>query len=273
MKRERLRHMALGGIAFLMVTLGLSFDATKAGKEITLTPPQALAAEDEFDDTYLDDPFETGEIKDISDPLEPMNRFFFEFNDRLYFWALKPAARVYRTFIPGDFRICIRNAFHNLLAPVRIVNNTLQGKFKNAGIELSRFVINTTVGVAGFGDPADEEFGLRTKSEDLGQTLGYYGIGNGIYFCWPIFGPSTARDTAGLVGDGFLNPLRYVYANDPEAGLLLYTGKSVNNTSLVIGDYESFKESSFDPYVSLRDAYIQHRESKIQDMKEDDNVY
>jgi len=231
-------------------------------------------AQDEIDDdNFFDDMDEQDIGMEVSDPLEPVNRFFFHFNDKLYFWALKPVARAYGAVLPQDFRICIRNAFHNLFFPVRFVNNVLQGKFKNAGIEFSRFAINTTAGVAGFGDPAKDVFGLEIKEEDLGQTFGYWGIGNGIYFCWPILGPSTMRDTVGLFGDSYLSPLGWVMQNDREDGLALYAGQQVNNTSLVIGDYEAFLESSFDPYISLRDAYIQYRHSKIKDSKQNNKIY
>ncbi|MCB2181474.1 MAG: VacJ family lipoprotein [Desulfobulbaceae bacterium] len=224
--------------------------------------------EDDFD---FDDEMEFG--VEVSDPLEPVNRFFFHFNDKLYFWALKPAARVYGAAIPKDFRICVRNAFHNLLAPVRIVNNVLQGKFQNAGIELSRFFINTTAGVAGFGDPAKDVFDLQIKDEDFGQTLAVYGVGNGIYFCWPFLGPSTLRDTVGFAGDSFLSPLYYLYQDDEGIGMAAYALDSINNTSLVIGDYEAFKEASFDPYIALRDAYLQHRDSKVKDLNKNQSVY
>jgi len=234
----------------------------------------AWAADEMGDAAFLDDELDEQEAGvEVSDPLEPVNRFFFHFNDKLYFWALKPVARAYGAVLPQDIRICIRNAFHNLFFPVRFVNNVLQGKFKNAGIEASRFVINTTAGVAGFGDPAKDVFGLEIKEEDLGQTFGYWGIGNGIYFCWPVLGPSTMRDSFGLFGDSYLSPLGWVMQNDLEDGLALYGGKQVNNTSLVIGDYEAFLQSSFDPYISLRDAYIQYRQSKVKDSKQNNKIY
>jgi len=218
-----------------------------------------------------------GEEQDIgvaSDPLEPVNRVFFHFNDKLYFWVLKPVSQGYSYFVADDIRMCVRDFFHNILAPVRIVNNLLQGKIKNSGIETARFIINSTLGVAGFGDPAKNEFGLNARDEDLGQTLGVYGAGEGIYICWPIFGPSNIRDTVGLVGDAFLNPLTYLGMADTEAGLSAQGGKMVNNTSLTIGDYEDFKEAAIDPYISLRDAYRQYRRKKINDaVIHKDSVY
>ncbi len=260
-------------LSFAMFLLGLSVHCKILNNEVCFNLQKSALAQDEIglDDFDFDD--EIMPELTISDPLEPINRLFFHFNDKLYFWALKPVSRVYGAVVPKPCRISIRNFFHNLFAPIRIVNNVLQGKFTNAGVEFNRFLLNTTVGVAGLGDPAKNKFGLDIKDEDLGQTLGYYGIGNGIYFCWPILGPSTARDTLGLAGDSFLNPLTYLGQSDPDAQIAAYAVKYVNNTSLVIGDYESFKESSFDPYISLRDAYIQHRHSKVNDKNNSDTVY
>ncbi len=205
----------------------------------------------------------------LADPLEPLNRVFFTFNDRLYFWVLKPVATGYRAVIPDPVvRTCFSNAFYNLLGPVRVVNNLLQGKIKGAGTELAALVINSTLGIAGLADPAHKEFGLARSEEDLGQTLGRYGVGNGFYICWPILGPSTLRDTVGLAGDAFLSPLTYLTASDTTTGLAVEGGKKVNATSLAIGDYEQLKESSFDPYVALRNAYAQSRDARVQDTAE-----
>lgn len=220
-------------------------------------------------DVAVDDEPAFGEERDIglaSDPLEPINRGFFHFNDKLYFWVVKPASQGYAYFIAEDVRMCVRSFFKNLLAPVRIVNNLLQGKIANGGVETARFVINSTLGIAGLADPAKNEFGLSPKEEDLGQTMGVYGVGEGIYFCWPFFGPSNVRDTIGLAGDFFLTPVSYLAMSDSGAGVAVEAGREVNNTSLTMGDYEDFKESAIDPYVALRDAYRQYRQKKIHDV-------
>lgn len=216
-------------------------------------------------DYFFDDDMEDEEVGAVCDPLEPMNRFFFHFNDKLYFWLLKPVSQGYGYVVPEPLRGCIKKAFHNLLVPIRVVNNLLQGKIKDSGIELSRFVINSTVGILGMADPASDEFDLKPSNEDLGQTLATYGMGNGFYLCWPFIGPSTARDSLGLVGDSFFNPLSYLYLSDAGAGIAAYSGRVVNCTSLTIGDYDSFIEASFDPYIAMRDAYLQYRDTKIKD--------
>lgn len=232
----------------------------------------ARAAADPFADD-LASANEANGAPPLADPLEPVNRFFFEFNDRLYFWVLKPVATGYSNVVAEDVRMSIRDFFHNLLAPVRVANNLLQGKVENSATELGRFVINSTLGVAGFGDPAKNEFGLERKEEDLGQTLGVYGAGDGFYICWPLLGPSSLRDSVGLVGDSFLNPLSYVMASDFGAGAGAYGGREVNNTSLTLGDYEDFKEAAFDPYLAVRDAYQQYRRNKVIDAGQDGSLY
>jgi phospholipid-binding lipoprotein MlaA len=138
----------------------------------------------------------------------------------------------------------------------------LQAKGKAAAVEFSRFVVNTTIGVLGFGSPADKYPKLAPPdSEDLGQTLGNYGLGNGFYLVWPILGPSTLRDSIGRAGDFFLDPVSYVEPTEASIGIRAFD--TVNNTSFHIGDYESLKKSAIDPYTALRDIYLQIRENKI----------
>jgi phospholipid-binding lipoprotein MlaA len=203
----------------------------------------------------------------VADPLEPLNRFFFQFNDRLYFWVLKPTATLYSHLVAKTFRIGIRNAFANLLAPARVVNNVLQGKMGNAGVELQRFLLNSTIGVVGLADVAKNEFKLPAKDEDLGQTFGFYGAGPGLYINWPVLGPSNFRDSIGKVGDAFLDPLNYL-ADNIYVRAAIYGGEQVNYTSLTLGDYELFTKTAIDPYAAVRDAYQQFRQGRIEDKNE-----
>jgi len=200
----------------------------------------------------------------VRDPLEPVNRVFFNFNDKLYFWVLKPVSTGYAAVMPEDVRIVFRNAFNNLLSPIRVVNNILQGKLWEGGIELTRFVINSTFGIAGLTDTAGKDFGLEQREEDLGQTLAVYGAGDGFFICWPFLGPSNVRDTFGLIGDGFLNPINYA-GGSVYSVLGIRAGEKINDTSLRLGDYERFKEAAIDPYISMRQAYQQYRENQILD--------
>jgi ABC-type transporter lipoprotein component MlaA len=118
------------------------------------------------------DEFEEG----IPDPFEPLNRAAFQFNDKLYFWILKPVATVYKAAVPQGLRVWLKNFFYNLEAPVRVANCLLQGKLKGAGNETARFFLNTTLGFFGCVDQAKDKFGIATQDEDLGQTLGVWGM-------------------------------------------------------------------------------------------------
>ncbi len=185
----------------------------------------------------------------------------FQFNDKLYFWALKPVARGYNAVVPEPARISVRSFFRNVAMPVRFVNSLFQGKFKAAGTELARFGINTTIGLVGFFDVAKSRFDLEAHNEDLGQTLGHYGMGGLMYIVWPFIGPSTVRDTIGYAGDSFLDPVSYI---DPfEAAIGVNAYGQINKTSLELGTYEDMVESALEPYIAVRDAYIQYRNGLI----------
>jgi phospholipid-binding lipoprotein MlaA len=206
---------------------------------------------------------ETEEVEEVSiaDPIEPLNRAMFLFNDKFYFWALKPVARGYNAVVPEPVRISVRNFFWNVKMPIRFVNSLLQGKFLGAGTELARFGINTTLGLAGFLDVAKSKFELDPHDEDFGQTLGFYGLGGLMYIVWPILGPSTVRDTIGFAGDSFLNPVNYITPFEAALGVRAY--EQINKTSLDLGTYEDLKEASVEPYIGVRDAFIQYRKKQI----------
>ncbi len=213
-------------------------------------PEEPLAADEEFEEEII-----------TPDPLEPWNRLMFQFNDKLYFWVLKPAAKGYNAVVPRGARVSVRNFFHNITTPIRFVNSLLQGKPKSAVIEATRFGVNSTLGIAGLFDVAQKKFDLRAQEEDLGLTLGHYGMGEVIYLVWPFFGPSTLRDTFGRVGDAFLDPVNYVTPMRDSVAIRAYD--TLNETSLQLGDYEDLKEAAIDPYLAIKDAYVQHRKSRI----------
>ena len=219
-----------------------------------------LIERDEEYAAYLDDDMEEEE-DGVPDPLAPFNRAIYHFNDKLYFWFLKPAAKGYNIIFPETLRISVRNFFSNLLFPVRFTNCLLQTNIEGAGIEFSRFSINTTMGIGGLFDPAKRYYHITEQDEDFGQTLGVYGIKEGFYLNLPVFGPSTLRDSVGMAGDYFLKPLSYVDPFEVSMGISSY--KTLNNTSLKIGDYEALKEASIDPYLSMRNAYLQYQQKKV----------
>ena len=214
---------------------------------------------EDFDEDF--DDFEE-EIDQIADPLEPLNRASFWFNDKLYFYFLKPIASGYRFVLPQPVRIGISNFFDNLAGPIRIVNCILQGKPQSFSDEFVRFFVNSTIGVAGFLDVASQKLELKKHQEDFGQTLAVWGLPPGFYMNWPVLGPFTAADSIGWVGDRFIDPVTYISLSFGE--WLARKGVDlVNETSLSIGEYEDLKEAALDPYVALRDAYYQYRKNLI----------
>lgn len=225
--------------------------------------PEEIEAEFQDDDLDFLDEEEEQEILRVADPLAPWNRLMYHFNDKFYFWVLKPVTQGYKAVTPTLMRTGVKNFFHNLIYPIRLVSCLAQGKMRAAGTETERFLTNTFAGILGFGDPARHELDMLPHDEDLGQTFGYHGIGNGIYLVWPILGPSTLRDTVGFVGDRFLNPVAYVDPTALSIGISAY--KTVNETSFRIGDYESLKEAAIEPYDAIRDAYIQYRQKKVEE--------
>jgi phospholipid-binding lipoprotein MlaA len=227
-----------------------------------VVPEKDEASADLWPDSELELDYDEIDDFEIADPLEPWNRAMFTVNDRLYFWVLKPVAKGYSAVIPEWGRVRVKNAFHNIAAPVRFVNNLLQLKVDRAGTEAVRFAVNTTAGLGGLFDVA-RNLDLEAYDEDLGQTLGTYGVGNGFYLVWPVLGSSSLRDSVGKVGDTFLDPVWYI--PDGELQLALRSLDYTNRTSLRIGDYEDMKESAIDPYISFRSAYIQHRNKKVKE--------
>ena len=213
---------------------------------------------DEYDDEYADEE----DVELIPDPLIGVNTGLYHFNDKMYFWLLKPVARGYKFIIPMEFRSVIVNVFYNIRFPVRFINCLLQGKGRKAGAEFGRFFINSTVGILGLGNVAAHWPVFQTSKEDLGQTFAVWGIGNGAYLTLPFLGPSSLRDGLGRVGDTFLDPF-WCLVDDFWTSVGIRAGEAVNETSLRIGQYEALKEAALDPYVMLRNAYVQNRNKLI----------
>lgn len=239
----------------------VSLASGSAQVPVKLSDKPADPGEEQYKDDenpdYADDTFKEERVE-IADPIEPFNRAMYHFNDKLYFWVLKPVAQGYKVVIPEPARVGVKNFFSNLGFPARFLSCLLQADFRGAATELGRFAINTVWGAGGFLDPSSQkELDLRKQDTDLGETLGVYGVGHGFYIVWPVFGPSSPRDSVATVSDYFLYPVSYVEPWYASAGVRSY--EIMNNTSLRIGEYESFKGAAIDPYVSMRDAYIQYR--------------
>lgn len=206
-----------------------------------------------------------------NDPIEPFNRAIFSFNNGLDTVLIKPVAQAYRWITPDPVRNSIRNFLDNLRSPVVFANDLLQAEFTRAGTTLVRFLLNTTIGVAGLIDVA-EEMGLEQHKEDFGQTLATWGLGEGFYLVLPVLGPSSARDAVGTVVDIFLDPLTYI-ANDTENEWMLYSRAimdGVDTRSRNIEKLDQLKRDSVDYYASLRDVYRQRRAAEIRNGGVDD---
>ena len=210
----------------------------------------------------------TSEPPLVKDPLQPYNRAIFTFNDKAYHYFIKPIYTGYNSMIPEKARISVRNFFTNIRMPVRFFNCIFQGNMKDAGTELARFAINSTVGIAGFFDPAKSKFHLEKHERDFGQTLAKHKMNSGIYIVWPFLGPSTVRDTVGLAGDAALNPLSWIsyFFLTPIEGFGNYAYDTVNDVSIDKGQtYESITKPAIYPYIALQDAYVQNRIKKIKE--------
>ena len=216
------------------------------------------------------------------DPWEPMNANIFEFNLKLDRYVLKPVAKGYNFVMPDLVQVGVSNIFSNLRFAPRFLNNVFQGKVKGAGIEVGRFLINSTAGLAGFFDLA-RKVDLVTPEEDFGQTLGFYGVKPGPYLVLPFLPPFTVRDFVGFVGDVFLNPINWLVApiievnNVPSViarhhrltGSLIQTGSRVgeviNERSRNLEKFQGVEEATLDLYTAVRNAYLQKRAQAIRE--------
>lgn len=230
-------------------------------------PPEATPSEVDSGFDEFEAEFSTPGDARVFDPLSGYNRIMTGFNDWMYFWVLSPVAKGYNFVVPEPVRRSINRFFNNLLFPVRFVNNVLQLKAKGAGVELTRFTLNTTIGIAGFFDPAKAWLDLDPYPEDFGQTLGHWGLGGGFHIVLPFLGPSNLRDSISLLPDYVADPVCYLgtcYFGYWEAALGVKSFDYVNRNSLRLGEYESLKKDAVDLYTFLRDAYEQKRRKEIE---------
>ncbi|MCU1775678.1 VacJ family lipoprotein [Pseudomonas sp. 14P_5.3_Bac1] len=192
-----------------------------------------------------------------ADPWEGINRPIFSFNDTLDTYALKPLAQAYQFVTPRVAQDGIHHFFNNLGEVKNLSNNLLQAKFHSAGVDTSRFLLNSTIGLAGLFDVATP-MGLQRSDEDFGQTLGYWGVNSGPYLVLPLLGPSTLRDAPAILPDAYTNPVRYI-GDVP-------TRNSLYGVSLIDGRAQyltSEKLITGDKYNFIRSVYLQTRAFKI----------
>ena len=218
----------------------------------------------------------TANTKATEECFEKTSRAIFKFNMALDDIVLEPLAKGYNK-LPSPVKTGTNNFTSNIGTLLSIPNNVLQGNIKQLGHSVGSFAINTTVGILGFLNPA-EKLGLKPYKEDVGQTLGSYGIGAGCYFVLPLFGPTTVRDSAGLIADTFLDPFAHVTIRENE--ILSSSGNSldyysVKGTSAIDfrasndKNLENLEKNSIDLYSSLKSIYLQDRENKIKNSVKD----
>ena len=211
---------------------------------------------------------------------EGTSRAIFKFNMALDDIVLEPLAKGYNK-LPSPIKAGASNFTSNIGTLLSVPNNLLQGNFKELGNSIGSFAINTTVGILGFLNPA-EKIGLKPHKEDVGQTLGSYGIGPGCYFVLPILGPTTARDSVGLLADTFIDPFAHVTLREKE--IFSTSGNSLDYYSIKATgavdfradnqtNFESLEKNSLDLYSSFKSIYLQSRENKIRNSIEDEDEW
>ncbi|MEG3620214.1 VacJ family lipoprotein [Magnetovibrio sp. PR-2] len=208
------------------------------------------------------------EYNEINDPLEPFNRAMFEFNRGLDTLVLRPVAAMYRGFVPPPLRDLVSNFLSNLKTPVILLNDVLQGETERAWNTFSRFAINTTVGILGFGDPATE-MGYPAHKEDFGQTLATWGVDGGPYLVLPILGPSNPRDAVGKVVDVITDPIWH-YAQNTDKEYIpneRFVADAVDFRQRNMEDIDDLEKTSLDYYAAVRSLYRQVRDDEINNGK------
>lgn len=216
-------------------------------------------------------PEATYNAREASDPIEPVNRFIFGFNDILDRVLLEPLAKGYNAVLPQFVRNSVQSFMRNLQSPLIVANNLLQGDIGDAGVATARFVINSTIGVAGLVDVAKTQ-GLTYEKEDFGQTLAKWGVGNGFYLVLPILGPSSLRDATGSLVDAYADPVRIVSDNTDNMWIY-YTREAVeglDTRSRMITAIDDMRRNNLDYYAAVRSAYGQKRDSLVRDEKPGD---
>jgi len=222
----------------------------------------------------------SSEVKSSEECFEKTSRAIFKFNMALDNAIVEPLAKGYNK-LPEPIKNGTSNFTSNIATLLSIPNSLLQGNFKEAGDATASFLINSTVGIIGFANPA-EKMGLKAQKEDVGQTLGSYGIGSGCYFVLPILGPTTARDSVGMIADTFVDPFAHITWREKElfgisGNQLDYVG--VKGTTAVdfradnVTNFDSLEKNSIDLYASFKSLYLQNRENKINNSNDDSDEW
>jgi phospholipid-binding lipoprotein MlaA len=219
------------------------------------------------------DPQALAAYEEANDPLEPMNRYFFEVNYALDELFLKPLAGWYYIALPNPAQDGVRNFLRNLSSPVIFANDLFQGETDRAGTTLIRFLVNSTIGIVGLIDVAGE-MGYPYHDEDFGQTMAVAGVDEGPYLVLPLLGPSNPRDAGGRVVDIFLDPLTYItYGNDTLAELMYVRAglTAVDARARNLKTFDEIRAGSLDYYATIRSLYRQRRNDAIRNGENPDD--
>ena len=210
------------------------------------------------------DPAAKAEFEQINDPMEPLNRYFFELNRFLDFLLIHPWADTYRRIVPEIGRTHIHNALDNVGAPMDVVNEALQGRATDSATTIGRFVVNTTVGLGGLFDVATG-IGLPAKYGDFGQTLYVWGLPEGPYMVLPLFGPSNPRDAVGLGVDSYADPVGWIFTLNhlSEVNTGLTVASAIDKRAEFIEPMEALEKTSIDFYAQVRSMSRQHRAKEL----------
>ncbi len=243
---------------------------------------EGIDSGEEGEEEFFDPFAEEGEILEEYDPFESYNSAMFTFNYNFDKYFLKPIATGYDFITPNIVQRGLFNMIQNVRVVPRFLNNVFQGKFTGAGIEVGRFLVNSTVGIGGFFDPAKSLLDLETPLEDFGQTLGVYGVGPGPYLILPLFPtPLTVRDGVGFAADIFLDPFNYFVlpfarmtsipqiVKDPDLITFvpygIRVGEAINLRSLNLETFQGVEDATIDLYSAVRNGYLQQRKNAIQE--------
>jgi phospholipid-binding lipoprotein MlaA len=245
-------HLA---VSLMIIANGLS--ACASSQNPAGGPSQAVAAP--VASAASQSPDEEVEAEEHDDRLEPFNQAMFTFNRKADDWVLHPIASGWAHVMPEPGRASIGRFFKNVGVIPRFANDLFQLQFEQGGSEVARFGINSTLGVAGLFDPADQWFGLKQEDNDFGLTLAKYGVSEGPYLVLPLLGPSTVRDAVGGAADGAMNPVNYTVSGAEfyEAGAKAFS--VINTRSQNLDKFDEIERDTIDPYAAVQDAYLQRR--------------
>jgi phospholipid-binding lipoprotein MlaA len=260
-----IRKLAMGALLILMVSL---LDACATTQK---QPTGAEGAKNEEHSGSLNaasSPLhpaggQIGNFEEPSDPYVHFNESMLTFNRKADDWVLRPAATGWAYIVPQPARASVGRFFKNVGVLPRFANDVFQGQFKQAGVETARFATNSTLGVAGLFDPADEWFGLKQEPNDFGLTLAKYGVKEGPYLVLPLLGPSTVRDALGKVVDGAMNPVAYTAPSSAIFYEMAANGlAAVNARSENLKMFDDVDLYSVDLYGAVQDAYLERRQQQ-----------